>query len=338
MSYLKNLERFNTHSMSEDVVLSISTGRDELIATISKIINDNLFEPGNMQHIVLTGPRGMGKSFLLRYFQVITKNRNNRDSFIDFALLPEEQHNINLPSRFIDELLNVQKKTLNKSAIWNNADENWGSSLNKLTDKINEGVKKYKNYLFIAGVENLDILINNVFSSDIEQSRLRQLLSETKHFMLLGSSKKCDIDTDYNKRLFFSFQKYSLEPWTEEDYTEYFNRRYELIKMEKPDEFDKRDIRLLRNKLKAISKFTGGSPRMAVVLTNLLFDEDAVSTAQTLNDIVEDLSPYYQDLIEKMPKKSKILFDALVRSEENISQSKLAELVEIGRASCRERV
>ena len=110
MSYLKKLEKFNTLSMSEEVVLSVSTGRDKLIATISKIINDNLFKPNNMQHVVLTGPRGMGKSFLIRYFQIITQKWDIKNSFIDFALLPEEQHNINLPSQFIDELLDAQKK------------------------------------------------------------------------------------------------------------------------------------------------------------------------------------------------------------------------------------
>ena len=327
MSYLKNLEKFNTHSMSEDVVLSVSTGRDVLISNITKIIDDNLFHPENIQHVVLTGPRGMGKSFLLRYFQIIIKNRDNTDSHIDFALLPEEQHNVNLPSQFIDELLDVQTKTLSKSASWNNKDVNWERSLNKLIGKIEEGLQRYKNYLFIAVVENLDILIDDVFSSDLDQSKLRQLLSETKNFMLFGSSKRCDIDTNYNKRLFFAFQKYSLDPWTEEDYSNYFSKRYDLIKKERPDEFDKKDIGLLRNKLKAISKFTGGSPRMAVVLTNLLFDEDVVTTAQTLNNYVEDLSPYYQDLMKIMPKNSRILFDAMVRSKENISQSELAELV-----------
>lgn len=70
----------------------------------------------------------------------------------------------------------------------------------------------------------------------------------------------------------------------------YFYKRFELLKHQNPEEYNQKDISLLANKLKAISRFTGGSPRMAVVLTNLIFNDDAVSTAQTLNNIVEDLS------------------------------------------------
>jgi tetratricopeptide (TPR) repeat protein len=145
--------------------------------------------------------------------------------------------------------------------------------------------------------------------------------------MLFATSLKSDIDTDYNKRLFYAFQKFHVEPWNEDDYLNYFRKRFELLKQQNPDEYNKKDIGLLTNKLKAISRFTGGSPRMAVVLTNLIFNDDAISTARTLNDVVEDLSPYYQDLMFRMPPRSKILFDTLIREKENISQSELATKV-----------
>ena len=83
----------------------------------------------------------------------------------------------------------------------------------------------------------------------------------------------------------------------------------------------------MKAKLKALSQFTGGSPRMAVVLTNLLLDDDLISTVKTLFGLIDDLTPYYQDLTKSIPPKSKILFDTLIRKGENLSQSELAKMV-----------
>ncbi|MCX6320371.1 MAG: tetratricopeptide repeat protein, partial [Bacteroidia bacterium] len=329
MSILRNIEKFNTHSMSDDTILSVVTGRDMLIQNLSAIIQENIKQPDTIQHVVLIGPRGMGKSFMLRYFQIITKMQNVIGGFVDFALLPEEQHNINTASEFIDELLARIgfNDSDSKSSLWDANHENWTSSVNKLRNEIEKRKIEYSNYLFIAAVENLDVLLESVFKSKVDESRFRKLLSGTPNFMLFATSLKSDIDTDYNKRLFYAFQKFHVEPWNEDDYLIYFRKRFELLKVQNPDVYDKKDIGLLTNKLKAISRFTGGSPRMAVVLTNLIFNDDAVSTAQTLNDIVEDLSPYYQDLMSKMPPRSKILFDTLIREKENTSQSELATKV-----------
>ncbi|MBN2773327.1 MAG: winged helix-turn-helix transcriptional regulator, partial [Prolixibacteraceae bacterium] len=329
MGLLKNIEKFNTHSMDEETILSVVTGRDMLIQNISTIIQENIKQPGTNQHLVLIGPRGMGKSFMLKYFQITTKKQNTTGQYIDFVLLPEEQHNINVASDLIDELLArvSGSNTASKSSLWNADNENWAGSVDKLRSEIEKKKKDYGDYLFIAAIENLDVLLESVFKSKVDESRLRKLLSDTPNFMLLGTSLKSDIDTDYNKRLFFAFQKFYMEPWNEDDYMNYFQKRFDLLKHQNPEEYGKKNVRLLINKLKAISKFTGGSPRMAVVLTNLIFEDDAVSTAQTLNDIVEDLSPYYQDLMYKMPKNSKILFDTLIREKENMSQSEIAKKV-----------
>lgn len=46
---------------------------------------------------------------------------------------------------------------------------------------------------------------------------------------------------------------------------------------------------------------------MAVVLTNLLLEEDVISTAQTLYGLIDDLTPYYQDLTKSIFKKPLII-------------------------------
>ena len=154
MSILRNIEKFNTHSMSEETILSVVTGRNMLIQNLSTIIQDNIKQPDTIQHVVLICPRGMGKSFMLRYFQMITKKQNVTEGFIDFALLPEEQHNINTASEFIDELLSRIgfNESASRSSFWDVNNENWRGSVNKLRNEIEKKKKEYGKYLFIAAV------------------------------------------------------------------------------------------------------------------------------------------------------------------------------------------
>jgi len=56
-------------------------------------------------------------------------------------------------------------------------------------------------------------------------------------------------------------------------------------------------------------------------------EDDVLSTVKTLTGLIDDLTPYYQDITKNIPKRSKILFDTLIRKGENISQSELAKVV-----------
>ncbi len=231
MSTYINIEKFNTHSMPEEVVLGVSSNREYEIAEISRIINDKLSQPDTRQHIVLIGPSGIGKSFLLRYFQIITQRQENWKSCINFILLPEEQNNIFSPTQFINEILNRynENSAFTKVATWGNKEENWESAVEILEKTISNNVRKLKKYLLIVGVENLDLLLERAFPSKDDQKKFRNLLSSLPNFMLICSSRKYESDPGYNKPIFHEFWKYELKHWTEEDCIQYFNKRYYLV-------------------------------------------------------------------------------------------------------------
>jgi DNA-binding transcriptional regulator GbsR (MarR family) len=334
MNNFRDIETFNTHNLGETEVLELNTGREIVINHLTQIIDNNLNSDTNIQHFALIGPRGIGKSFLLRYFQIVLMKQNADDKTIkiDYVLFPEEQKNINKPSEFVGEIVNYlsdDKVVGNRNYFLEETTEQWEESVSLLQRTITQRKGKFKKYLLIVAVENLDILLKNVFKSKVDESKFRKLLNETKDFMILGASIKSDIDTDYNKRLFKAFEKYEIEPWHDDNFIEYFNKRYALIEKQYPEKVKDIDTKEIKNKLKAIGQFSGGGPRIAIVLTNLLFKRGLLNTAQTLNQILEALTPYYMAILdtEHMPQKSMILLDTLIRNGENISQSKLAELL-----------
>jgi tetratricopeptide (TPR) repeat protein len=168
-------------------------------------------------------------------------------------------------------------------------------------------------------MENLQDFIPKLSSQ--ENGRMREFLSEFSSLTLIGSSLHPDIDNDYSKKLFQVFKKIDLKPWGEKDYITYYRKKAEF-KGIKP--LDEEKTKLSEHRIRAIANFTGGSPRLAVILNSLILNDDILSTLEIMNGIIDELTPYYQDLTKDIPPRSKILFDSLIRMGENITQSQLA--------------
>ena len=174
----------------------------------------------------------------------------------------------------------------------------------------------------VVGVENFDLLFSKggAFSTDENQHLLRSFLTENVGFTFIATTLHADLDSHYDKALFHAFAKYELKPWEEKHHEEYLKKYSDREGLQSQSQFS--DISTAQ--LKALTKFTGGIPRITVIMTDVLTHDRLDSAAQTLEKTIDMLTPFYQDLIERMPPKSKLLFDALIRGGEPCSQSELA--------------
>src|SRR5579862_4414349 len=311
------ISRFNPHDMEDSEVKALATGRDLVLQQIINVIKENQASSGALQHVLLTAPRGMGKSFALRMVQVALKEIVGSPLFV---LMPEEQPNVSSAPGLLDEIRRLLEggAPVDGIAKWKDPEKSeWEAAVRNLNSAIvREATKKQRPPILVAAIENFDVLLNAAFSTLADQSRLRKFLSEQCRVMIIATTLRGDFDLEYERRLFHSFVHKRLQPWQEQDYIAYFRRRRERE--------GRGDVNLADAKLRAISTFTGGSPRMAVVLADILEKDDPLSAAETLNRLVDELTPYYQDVLNRCPHKSKILLDALIRGGEPCSQSELA--------------
>lgn len=320
--------------MDDESILTLATGRKNILENVLNTLKANLNSASIPQHLLIRGARGMGKSFFLKYLQVNFK-REKIFSRAEFILLPEEQTNINSPADLLKMILSIAKNESIQSTapVWDEGDGVWQYELERLKSHIESRRKEDSNYMMVVVLENLNDFIKSIESDKrkkkIYTSAFRHVLEKIEKFSFIGAIPQIDsdVDSDYNSRLFHAFKKCNLKSWDEEDYLNYFNRRKNVLEEKYNKTYSTKEVEVIEAKLKAISLYTGGSPRMAVVLTNLLLEDDVVSTANTLDGLIDDLTPYYQDLTKSIPKNSKILFDALIRHGENLSQSELAERV-----------
>ncbi|MCH8960602.1 MAG: ATP-binding protein, partial [Bacteroidetes bacterium] len=313
---MSRISRFNPYMMDDELILALNTGRENELAFIQEIIAHNVEGGGPPQHILLHGPRGIGKSFFLRLLQI----RVRHDERIAFVLLPEEQLNVYQPG----DLLQAIKNTLTGESydagisMWaREGVEAWRREWAALED-----IREAQGHPhLVVGLENLDLLLKKggAFEHSEDQFQLREFLSETPWLTLIATSLYPDLDIHYKDALFQFFAKYELRPWQEVQHEAYLRKRNRL------EGWETTPISLAQ--LKALTRFTGGHPRITVIMADVLADNQVESAALTLDKTIDELTPFYQDLLNRIPPKSKKLFDALIRGGEPCSQSALAARV-----------
>ena len=314
------ISKFDPQQMESSVILALATAREKLLQSVINEMKTCLKPNGN-QHFIISGPRGRGKSFFSRLLQ-ITHDGSTDFSGSLFISFPEEQDNIEYVSDLLDMISVKLEGGVFQSvyARWDNTEEDWTKSKERLKNALAQLNNEHKKSHVFFSMENLQEFIPKL--DDVENARLREFLSDVDRVTLIGTSTRPDMDNDYAKKLFQVFKKFVLAPWDEHDFWAFFKRvaelkgRHDLLKDD-----------AMERRIKAISKFSGGSPRIAVILNNLIFDDDVFKTLDLLRGIVDELTPYYQELTSSIPRQSKKLFDTLIRSGENKTQSDLAQLM-----------
>lgn len=305
---------FNPREMDDETVLMLNTGREALLGQLFQAIRERLAHPGIFNHWLLTGSRGAGKSFFLRLLQTTFAAAIGPQA--RFVLLPEEHRNIYAPHEFLAEvqrMLTVEQGAIGAAPVWRIDDsaKAWQEALHNL-------LKAFPEQLLVIGVENFDQLIEQAFSDETDNSRLRHLMSNETRIMLIATAVQGDFDEKYNQRLFRQFEHHPIPRWDSGDHRDYLERRAKKDhKIPTPQQLARID---------AYSRYTGGNARAAAVLAGAILDEhDPLHAAEDLDAAIEKMSDYYRALIDRIPINTRKLLDALIRGGEPASQTEIAE-------------
>ena len=312
---------FNPREMADSTVTALAIGREKLLQDFITVIRQRLespVKPTAGAHWLVTGQRGAGKSFFLRYAQIKIPQAFP-DSRVRFVLLPEELRNVRAPHNLLDEIrrmLVVAQGDQGRAATWRteNPENAWKVSLEKLLAAFSES-------LLVVGIENFAQLFDKVFTDDVAASLLRKLMEHEPRILLLATAVDGSFDDDYGNRFYHQFEKRPLPNWDSQAHRKYLEERARLTdRTPTPEQLARID---------AYSRYTGGNARIAAILAAAILDEqDIVDASNDLNATIDKISDYYRALLDALPKNSEILFDALIRGGEPCSQTQLAERVD----------
>lgn len=314
------IARFNPHEMSKELVDELATGREAERTQITEAIDSNMQAGGARTHLLVTAPRGFGKSFLMRLTQIDVDERRASGQLIAIVLLPEEQMNISAPDLLLKEIRRVLLGLPFDTVIarWDRAGQ-WDAAAAELDQAIDQVFGPGQG-LVVVVIENLDELLKKAFPEPAEQALFRRWLNRSDtRVMVIGGSARCDLDHDPAQPLFQQFTPVDLHGWEENDCVAYLRK---LMQVRQQALTPEREA-----KARAIATFIGGNPRLSVILGDVLLNDDALTTAELLDKLVDELTPYYQDRIQSLGGRAQSLLDALLRGGEPCSQSALAERV-----------
>ena len=310
---------FNPREMADSTVVALATGREGLLQDFITFVRQRLKSTVLLTagaHWLITGQRGAGKSFFLRYAQIKTP-RAFPDGDIRFVLLPEELPNVRAPHDLLDEIRRMLRVTQvndpGRPAMWRteNPERCWRESFDKLLAAFSEP-------LLIVGVENFGQLLDRAFSDDVAASLLRKLMEHEARILFLATAVDGSFDDDYGKRLYRQFEKRPLPNWNGQMHRKYLEERARLL--------DRTPTPRQLARIDAYSRYTGGNARVAAILAAAILD-DIADASSDLNTTIDRMSDYYRALLDVLPENSETLFDALIRGGEPCSQTQLAQRV-----------
>ena len=327
------VQSFMTHRLADEDVRALSTGRDaEFRRVMSDVRRSRRAAPGTLQHVVVYGARGFGKSFMMRRVQVELE-RDDEEPVL-FVLLPEEQHNLQRsPHAFLDTIALGLSDAAHGTAEsfaeghfrWPNPKEDarhWSEAATRLEERLDE-VLSGRRGLAVVAVENFDILLRTLFRDEEAEQRLRQWLDRRGNRVMILATATGTVDMDYDRPLFKAFDPVRLTPWSEDDCIDYFDRQRVRDRLPPLDAGQ-------RAKARAVATFIGGTPRLAQLLSEVIESQDALSVIEIMTALTDRLAEYYRRRIEDLAPLARGLLDALVRGGEPASQTELAERVGAG--------
>ena len=295
---------------------------------------------GPKQHWMIVGPRGIGKSHLMiLLYHKINENRKLTKLWIPI-LFPENLRMAGNLTRFLERAANE---------ILLEFDQEKNPISHEMKQKIQKirkvPLQERADYLFsilswvhrktgkyiLLITENLQQLLGKKIIP-IEQKKLRAFLQTSDAVLIIGSATTIfDALHDHSHPFYHFFHIRRLEDLSFDDMKTLIisllseSERPELIK-----EVEDRDARL-----KTLYSFTGGNPRMAVFLSDIIKTEVPDEMLELMDNILDQLTPYFEAILNDIPDYLEEIVNTLAAFEPAQSPREIADHLEAPQATIR---
>jgi len=271
----------------------------------------------SLQHFLLIGPRGSGKTHLLLLVYHIVKgnvqcsgNLNLSSSWIPILFAEEEYRVTSLTELFVIMLEKIKEETewIDSIEIYNQISKSnppGKDECEKILEYLLEKRKK-ENKRFLLLLDNIHNILPTFTEED--QGRLRDILMTQDLFLLIGAAPTIfSLVADYDKPFYNFFEILWLHEISEEEVEELIKIR---LKMDKRENFLKQ-FENIRYRIKAIIHLTGGNPRLVLSLYEILTEDRILEVEKSLLNILDGLTPYFQDRMSDISVQQRKILDAI---------------------------
>ena len=309
---------------SIDELEAISVAREPLIEEILAPLRS--WEPGDSRqsHLVI-GPRGIGKTHLLRILAHRIATDPRLAARWRAVALAEESYGITRVSDLFVEVLRLLAEETTDAALTRaygrvrfETDE--ARALDVTLDALREDGQRTGRGLLLM-VENLNRVLEKQIGRRSEIHLLRKILSGEEGLCAIGTSPTyLNAVSRPEEPLFEFFRVHLLADLSPEEQAELFRRLAELDDNQTVlDRFPR-----YRSRLRSLYHFTGGNPRLAVLLYQLVGDHAITDVQDELDHLLDELTPFYQDRMRDLAPQEAKLLEAMALMPEGTTPTELA--------------
>ena len=301
---------YNPAHLTPDELKDSFVARQDTLAEMLRVIGEQT--PGHpCQHMMLIGPRGMGKTTLgLRFLYAIEDDPELSERWQPVAFHEESYGIVNLADFWIHALRHLTRATGESRweeravALRDEGDQERVAAyaLAELTDCSRESGKR-----LILFVENLDTVIGQIHD-EREIHSLRATLIERPEILLLGSANAFfEAIGGYGEPLYEFFRVIKLEGIGQQEAC----RILEAAACSEGRPEVSNAINLEQGRLETIRRLTGGNPRLLSLACRLLIESPLGSAIEDLERLIDEQTPYFKARIEDLPGQARKVFHCL---------------------------
>ena len=307
-----SLFRFQPDAMKRETLEKIFVGKQKelLLQKLTKEIT-RAIENRKQRHYLIIGPRGVGKTHFitLLYYQL-------KDAAVNASLvkLSEEEFSI---YRVSDLLQRIIETLESKKTVFGDFENMSDESV--ITTAVEELESSGKSIVLF--IENLNQVLGEQMNGK-EVKRLRSLLQKENLFITVTSAPLVFNQISVHNEPFFNFFEIVYLGELDKDELKELLRR--IGEVEKNQKFTEQ-LSKIEHKINAITTLTGGNPRIAILLYDLTSREKIFDVEKAFFKILDDNTPYYQDIFRMMSGEQRRIFDALIAMRKPATPSEVAK-------------
>lgn len=291
--------KYNPAFLTEDDLVDGFVVRHLDLQLLEELIDDNVDSSAANQHLLVIGPRGSGKTSLLRRVAISVKRDPERSQHWLPLVFAEESYEVTsagelwlealfqFAERDHDEALRATYEELRDEPSEERLRER---ALALLLDIADERKRR-----LILVVENLDMLTEQL--SDDDAWKLRHTLQTEARIMVLASAtSRFEQIGQANKAFYELFKVHELEPLDAED----CDRIWSHV-----------TGRSLGPRIRPIQILTGGNARLLRIISTIAQGRLLGSLMRNLLALVDDHTEYFKSHIDALPPLERKVYLAL---------------------------
>ncbi len=351
---------YNPHRDSAQLLKRLTCGKDrlavldQLVLSLRSEINQK-----NHQHHLIIGPRGSGKTHLLRiltglsipddpdlsnaYFPIVmaeeTPLRSPADLFLKILERLADKLKEGPPDDMVEKYRNALPLCLSATSR--------AKAIRKPLERLDIAAEALSNAakaldrILVPVVENLDLLLylgarGRRKGRIDEHWALRRNLQNTKHMILIAAAPTMfGAVGDPNAPFFDFFRAHRLKELKNDEVLDIIERRLNE-EVHHPGADRERNARIARlntrfskkrPKLRGLLAITGGLPRYAHQMYDVIVETDVRRVIDTLNGFLDEMTPYFQQRLDPrlIPESELDLLHTLAMARGPLQPTELSE-------------